>query len=396
MRIKGNRISYSLDGSAPAVASFLNAGYGSAFSGIVAGTKTFFPDVPLNSGLYRAMDVDLGPEGTVVNAGLPHAVTGFCSGPYEKIMNAVFEIWSQLFEDRALACSFNLEYLLIGGQDTRNAADATDRGDFFMWYDWMAGGWGGRTDRDGSSATAPVFGPGLAVQPVEAQERLSPVLTTHHRLVTDSAGPGEFRGGVGVSKGGVLTDCADTVMSYCCDRSRSVTWGIQGGLPSIPHGVWLNKGTEDERFLGAVFSNETVAAGDAFERPAAGGGGYGDPLKRDTAAVLEDVIDEYVSIERAAKDYGVVIRAIDPEIDHYEVDEDATRLLRDQLRVTRKEQLAADPEEVAQRFRAGELDTLDLIRQYGVILDWSNGELLPRTTEQFREQLQRRSAQHWG
>lgn len=395
MRISGDRISYSLDGSAPAAASFLNAGYGSAFSGIVAGTKTFFPDVPLNSGLYRAMDVDLGPEGTVVNAGIPHAVTGFCSGPYEKIMNAVFEIWSQLFEERALACSFNLEYLLIGGQDTRNAVDAADRGDFFMWYDWMAGGWGGRTDRDGSSATAPVFGPGLAVQPVEAQERLSPVLTSHHSLVTDSAGPGEFRGGVGVSKGGVLTDCSQTVMSYCCDRSRSVTWGIQGGLPSIPHGVWLNRGTDDERFLGAVFSNETITAGDTFERPAAGGGGYGDPLKRDINAVLEDVIDEYVSVDRAAKDYGVVIRAIDPEIDHYEVDEAATTELREKLRITRKEQLASNPEEVAKRFRDGELDTLDLIRQYGVILDWSNGELLPNTTAQFREQLQRRSAQHW-
>ena len=157
MRIQGERLSYSLDGSAPAVSSFLNAGYGSAFSGIVAGTKTFFPDVPLNSGLYRAMDVDLGPEGTVVNAGIPHAVTGFCSGPYEKIMNAVFELWSQLMKERAMACAFNLEYLLIGGWDTREAKTAEDKGEFFMWYDWMAGGWGGRVDRDGSSATAPVL-----------------------------------------------------------------------------------------------------------------------------------------------------------------------------------------------------------------------------------------------
>lgn len=395
MKIAGDRISYSLDGSAPAVASFLNAGYGSAFSGVVAGTKTFFPDVPLNSGLYRAMDVDLGPEGTVVNAGIPHAVTGFCSGPYEKIMNAVFEIWSQLFKDRALACSFNLEYLLIGGNDIRGVTSEADRGNFFMWYDWMAGGWGGRTDRDGSNATAPVFGPGLAVQPVEGQERLSPVVTSHHTLVTDSAGPGQYRGGVGVSKGGVLTDCTDAVMSYCCDRSRSVTWGIEGGLPSIPHGVWLNRGTADERFLGAVFSNEKVAPGDKFERPAAGGGGYGDPLKRDPKAVLDDVIDEYVSIERAAKDYGVVVRAVDPEIDHFELDEAETETLRTKLRAERKDQLTADPEEIAERFRNGELDTLDLVRQYGVIVDWGTGELLPHTTEQFREQLQRRSVQHW-
>lgn len=395
MRIKGGRLSYSLDGSAPAVASFLNAGYGSAFSGIVAGTKTFFPDVPLNSGLYRAMDIDLGPEGTVVNAGMPHAVTGFCSGPFEKIMNAVFELWSQLMQERAMACAFNLEYLLIGGWDTRDAKKPQDKGEFFMWYDWMAGGWGGRVDRDGSSATAPVFGPGLAVQPVEGQERLSPVITSHHALVTDSAGPGKFRGGVGVSKGGVLTDANQTVMSYCCDRSRSVTWGIEGGLPSIPQGVWLNRGTPDEQYLGALFSNVPVGPGDTFERPSAGGGGFGDALERDPKAVLEDVIDGYVSVGRAAKDYGVAIRPIDPEVDEYELDKEETTKLREELRSSRLDKLTEDPESVAKRYNAGELDQLDLVRHYGVILDWATGELLPTTTQQYREQMTKRSSSHW-
>ncbi|MCQ9335574.1 hydantoinase B/oxoprolinase family protein [Corynebacterium phoceense] len=396
MTIKDGRLSYSLKDSAPAVASFLNAGYGSAFSGIVAGTKTFFPDVPLNSGLYRAMDVDLGPEGTVVNAGLPHAVTGFCSGPFEKIMNAVFELWSQLMQERAMACAFNLEYLLIGGWDTREAQTPQDRGNFFMWYDWMAGGWGGRVDRDGSSATAPVFGPGLAVQPVEGQERLSPVLTSHHALITDSGGPGKYRGGIGVTKGGVLTDCDDTIMSYCCDRARSITWGIEGGLPSIPQGVWLNRGTEDEKFLGALFSNVKVGPGDSFERPSSGGGGFGDALERDPEAVLEDVIDGYVSIERAAKDYGVVIEAVDPEIDEYHLDEAATTSLREEQRSTRQPKLDEDPQSVADRYHAGELDQLDLVRHYGVILDWTTGELLPNTTAQYRAQLAKRSSSHWG
>ena len=396
MTIKDGRLSYSLKDSAPAVASFLNAGYGSAFSGIVAGTKTFFPDVPLNSGLYRATDVDLGPEGTVVNAGIPHAVTGFCSGPFEKIMNAVFELWSQLMQERAMACAFNLEYLLIGGWDTREAQTPQDRGNFFMWYDWMAGGWGGRVDRDGSSATAPVFGPGLAVQPVEGQERLSPVLTSHHTLITDSGGPGKYRGGIGVTKGGVLTDCDDTIMSYCCDRARSITWGIEGGLPSIPQGVWLNRGTEDEKFLGALFSNVKVGPGDTFERPSSGGGGFGDALERDPEAVLEDVIDGYVSIERAAKDYGVVIEAVDPEIDEYHLDEAATTSLREEQRSTRQSKLDEDPQSVADRYHAGELDQLDLVRHYGVILDWTTGELLPNTTAQYRAQLAKRSSSHWG
>ncbi|WP_344311062.1 hydantoinase B/oxoprolinase family protein, partial [Brevibacterium samyangense] len=241
-------IHYDLNGSAPAVSTFLNSGYGTAFSSIYAGTKTFFPEVPLNSGFYQAVTADIGEEGTVVNAGWPHAVTGFCAGPYEKIMNSIFELWSAIMPERAMACAFNLEYLLVGGHDGR-----VDGSPYFMWYDWMAGGWGGRSSKDGSDATAPVFGAGLAVQPVEGQERLSPVLTTRHEITTDSGGPGRFRGGCGINKGGTLTDARGAVMSYCCDRGRSLTWGINGGLPSVPHGVWLNPGTQDARYLGAAF-----------------------------------------------------------------------------------------------------------------------------------------------
>jgi N-methylhydantoinase B len=384
LEIRGDQLHYDLTGSHPAVGSFLNSGFGATSSAVYAGTKTFFPDVPLNSGFYRAVTVDLGPEGTVVNAPWPHAVTGFCSGPYEKIMNSCFELWSRVMPDRALACSFNLEYLLVGGRDGRSTERRT-----FMWYDWMVGGWGGRNGRDGSNATAPVFGVGLATQPVEGQERLSPVITSQHTIRTDSGGPGRFRGGCGVEKGATLTQAEHTVMSYCCDRARSITWGIEGGLPSIPHGVWLNPGRDGERFLGAVFSNVPVPGGASFTRPSAGGGGYGDPLERDPERVLDDVLDGYVSVERALADYGVVIagETVDPVATEHE---------RAAIRGARGGWLQEDAEQVAARYRAGELSVLDLCRRYGVIVDWGTGELLPESTRQFREMLQRRSAAHWG
>lgn len=390
MTLDGSGIHYDVEGGA-AIKTFLNSGYGTTFSAIYAGTKTFFPDVPLNSGFYAAVTADIGPEGTVVNAGWPYAVTGTVSGPYEKLMNGIFELWSQIMPERAMACAFNLEYLLVGGRDAR-----TDSKPYFMWYDWMAGGWGGRVSKDGSSATAPVFGAGLAVQPCEGQERLSPVITTMLQIGTDSGGPGRFRGGCGIEKGGILTDAEQAVMSYCCDRARSITWGIEGGLPSIPHGVWMNKDTESERFLGSIFSSVPVEPGDTFYRPSAGGGGFGDPLERTPEEVLEDVIDDYVSIGRAAEDYGVVIREIDPELDQYEIDKDATRAKRTWIRDNRAAWLHTDPAEVAEKYRSGDLDLLDVIRRHGVILDWGTGELFEETTRQHREQMQRRSADHWG
>ncbi|ELY38987.1 hydantoinase B/oxoprolinase family protein [Natronorubrum tibetense] len=389
MTIDDDEVHYDLSGSDEYIGNFLNSTYGTSFSAVIAGTKMFFPDVPLNSGMYRVVDATL-PEGTVVNAPEPVPVTGSVAGAYEKVMNAIFEMWSEVLPERAMACAFNLEYLLSGGTDRRPDRD----GEEFMWYDWMAGGWGGRDGMDGANATAPVFGAGLAVQSLEGQERDTPLLTSEHSIVTDSAGPGEFRGGCGVRKGGRLLECENSVISYCSDRSRSITWGLNGGLPGIPHGVSLTRDGETED-MGTVFSNRPIEEGDAFVRPSSGGGGFGDPLERDPEAVREDVIDDYVSIERAETDYGVVIDAVDPDLCEYEIDREATEQAREHIRENRESWLEADPESVAERYREGELDQHDLVRQYGVILEWETEELLERTTEQFREMLGRRAAAEW-
>ena len=114
--------------------------------------------------------------------------------------------------------------------------------------------------------------------------------------------------------------------------------------------------------------------GDEFDRPSSGGG-FGDPLERDPALVLEDVIDDYVSIERARKDYGVVIEAIDPENLQYEIDVEATERERAEIQAKRQGWLE-ETELVAERYRAGEIDLLDTVRRYGVIIDQRNGQLL--------------------
>lgn len=392
MTIDGDRVHYDLTGSHPkTVGSFLNCCYGGAFAAVVAGTKMQSPDIPMNSGFYRVVTVDPGPLGSVVNAEWPTPVAGFASGPFEKIMNAVFELWAEILPERAMACTFNLDYLLIGGRDTRHEGKP-----YFMWYDWMVGGWGARNGRDGWAATGPVFGVQLGTQPFEGQERLSPVLTTCHELMVDSGGPGEFRGGLGVQKGGTLYACERTVVSYCCDRERSITWGLWGGLPSIPHGVWINQGREGERYLGSLFSGVPLQQGDTVQRPSAGGGGLGDPLKREINQVLNDVVDGYVSVERAKKDYGVVVIAIDPELNEYKVDEPATIAERQRIASERVAWLDEDPENIAALYREKKLDMFDLIRQYGVIVDWGSGELLANTTADFRDMLKRRTVPYWG
>ena len=101
--------------------------------------------------------------------------------PFEKIMNAIYEIWSKIMPERAIACAFNLEYLLTGGLDARRPDKP-----IFMFYDWLPGGWGGRNGKDGSNVTTACFGTGLMSQPVEGQERANPILTTEYEILTDS------------------------------------------------------------------------------------------------------------------------------------------------------------------------------------------------------------------
>ncbi|MCY4480726.1 MAG: hypothetical protein OXB97_12605 [Rhodospirillales bacterium] len=103
----------------------------------------------------------------------------------------------------------------------------------------------------------------------------------------------------------------------------------------------------------------------------------------------------YVSIERAKKDYGVVVREVDADLAEFEVDEAATEAERERIRAQRHGLLDVDAEAIAAKYRSKELDALDLIRQYGVIVDWGTGELLPNTTRQFRDMLRRRTAAHW-
>jgi N-methylhydantoinase B len=148
--------------------------------------------------------------------------------------------------------------------------------------------------------------------------------------------------------------------------------------------------------MGTIFSDVDIESGDIFSRPTGGGGGLGDPLERDPEAVMRDVEDDYVSIERAKIDYGVVLKVIDIDLAQYEVDGEATKAARRDIAKERRGWLAEDPVEIAERYRKGEIDNMDMVRRYAVIVDWGTGELMPKSTEQFRDTVKTRTADHWN
>lgn len=388
MTKKGTDLSFDMEGTHKTLAMNINAHKASAYSAIIASLKMVIPEIPLNSGFFRAVHLKV-PEGSLVDAKWPTACTGHVM-TYEKLVNSVQSIFSEIDPSRAMACSFNLDYLLTGGYDRRTGGKQQ-----FMFYDWLSGGWGARSSKDGRCYSC-LFGISLKNQPVEGQERLAPVRAIQYELACDSAGPGKYRGGLGIVKGYQFTDDAvNTVATFVCNRSRAVVYGIAGGLPSCPvYALHTSGGQSIDR--GSLFANVAMKPGDTLTRNSGGGGGYGDPLERSPEAVFNDVIDEYVSVYRARVDYGVVVKVVDAELCSYELDTEATQQERERIRSLRRGWLEEDPEQVVERFHKGLLGQLDIIRQYGIILDWDSSKLLPVTTRQYRALMQVRSAAAWS
>ena len=165
-----------------------------------------------------------------------------------------------------MACCFNLEYLLVGGRDARR-----DDRPFFMWYDWMAGGWGGRQGRDGQDCTSPVFGVGLAVQPLEGQERPHP---GPHFRSRDHPGlrraRARIRGGCRCAQGRDAhagRGCRHVLLLR--PRTQRHLGHRRGAAVDPTRRVAASRDRRRARFLGANFSGVPVAEGDVFEAPAA-------------------------------------------------------------------------------------------------------------------------------
>jgi N-methylhydantoinase B len=175
-----------------------------------------------------------------------------------------------------------------------------------------SGGVGARPGKDGLSATA--FPSGVRNVPIEITEALSPILVCRKEYRTDSGGPGEFRGGLGQVMEVATLDDAPFGISANYDRIDFPARGRDGGSEGKPGALLLASGG---KLRGK--GQQTVARDDVLTILMPGGGGLGDPLRREPHRVAEDVRLGLVSPERARGDYGVVLREdglVDTEATH--------------------------------------------------------------------------------
>jgi N-methylhydantoinase B len=277
--------------------------------------------LPRNSGSFRPVKI-IAPEGTLVNPRPPAAV-GMCTLPPAcAMMSAVLKAFGEAAPERVPAGFFSVFTAGYGGIDPRTQKL------FIGWCFGALGGGGGYPHRDGDSFVAPISNyNGILVPNIETDEMNFPIKTLKHEYIIDTGGAGKFRGGNGVDYTIEFRDVAPDV-SVFGDGAVIPAYGLNGGKPGSLNEGYLNRGREEEKQLSSNEGWTRAKSGDTITVLSAGGGGWGDSLDRDPAAVWDDIRNEMVTIARAREWYGVVIA-------NDAVDETATERLRKEMRAAK-------------------------------------------------------------
>ena len=218
-----------------------------------------------------------------------------------------------------------------------------------MIMDAMAGGWGAKSFADGVNTAGLMAAITGQCPNIETNEGLYPILYLYRRETKDSGGPGEFRGGMGATSCWIPYDTDDRSIELVLatfGQAFPTALGIDGGYPSNTSmykmvrnsdvSGWLKRGEipTDLAVLEGEFEylpqkcETRQFADDVFEQTWGGGGGYGDPIRRAPERVLDDVVNDAVSLDAAREIYGVVIA-------NGKVNSDATTRERDRIRARR-------------------------------------------------------------
>lgn len=318
IKVEGEKLTFDFSASDPQAQGFINSPIANTVaSAHLALFGSINPDIRYNSGAIEPLEI-VAPEGTIVNPEAPAAVAACTVPTCEAIAGAVWVALSKAIPGRAHAGWARWCTPATMGVNPRT-------GRAFGDLHFLGKGGSGATEGfDGWDHLAPAntLG-GLRTPDPELHELGTPYLLEELEYLPDSAGGGQWRGGLGVRyRWKVQADdiaCATYGSGF---MQETVPVGLLGGQPGIVQKLTLAQGGGDPAEI-QTNSFYTVNSGDVFEVVASGGGGFGDPHQRDSDLVLRDVRDGVVSLGAAREVYGV---DIDPET--MEIDIAATQGLR--------------------------------------------------------------------
>ncbi len=274
------------------------------------------PSVPNNAGSLAPIRIS-APENTILNAVRPAPVAvRHVTGQMlpDVMIGCLAQALPGAVPAEGTSCLWNVYAFGGPGRVDADPAEIAEAEPFTV-LSFHSGGAGARPGKDGLSATG--FPSGVRSVPVEVTESISPVVFWRKEFRIDSGGAGRDRGGLGqVMELGILED-APFAFSALFDRIDHPPRGRDGGCDGAAGRLSLGSGAAL-----AGKGTQTVPTGDRVVIEMPGGGGLGDPRKRDADAVAADCRAGLVSPESARAAYGV---ALGPD---GAIDEAETRRLR--------------------------------------------------------------------
>jgi N-methylhydantoinase B len=317
LSVKGEMLTADFTGAAPQAPAPVNSTLAVTAASVFITLKSMFdPTQALNHGSFRPVSV-IAPKGTIVN--VTHPAPAGSHGEIRKrviatMLGALAHACPELSSADIHRTSF---HNLIGGIDSETGKE-------YVHYEWASGGNGAFLENDGPSSMAAIdWGDLCTVQSAEVMETRYPLHVQWTKQAMDSGGPGRTRGGLGTRRALQLTR-GQASYSLLSDGAVVPPFGILGGQSAAPVGSYVHQNGQDLPFpTPGKIGGHPVTSGEIIVLQSAGGGGYGDPLSRDPAVVLEDIEEGYVSIEQARISYGVIV--IDDKVDEAATNAERTR-----------------------------------------------------------------------
>lgn len=303
VEIDGDAVRVDFAGTDPQSASGFN-GSRAVFeaAGRIPLLMAIDPDIPHNQGCLDAVSVAAEP-GSLAHAEYPASTGGATTWPGDVLQDVVWRALVQAVPERVRA----------GTSRWNNAPELYGAGsdDGEPWGLVLLNGGGGGGAAAGCDGwpliTSPAAEGGLKVASVEDTELLHPLVFDRWEVEPDSMGAGQWNGGPGVRV--AIRPTAGVIDLFNpSDGLDNAPHGVLGGTPGGQGGSYVAEPDGPRTFFASVYMT-TLRPGQSWTSLSSGGGGYGDPLRRDPALVAREVADGFVSAERAAAVHGVVLDA---------------------------------------------------------------------------------------
>ncbi len=286
MTISGERLTLDFSRSSAPCKGPVNIAYSTAVAACYVALKHVFTGVPANAGCLRPIDFVI-PSTTFLGVGPPRPVAGYTE-TILRMIGVVFGALAKADPSRATAAPFGtINALSIAGHRAN--------GDRWVMFSFFGGGLGGNPQSDGlNHANNPIST--ATMPPAEILEASYPVMFTQWALRPDSGGAGEHRGGLGAIYEIEVLDGRGADVALLGERGRHAPFGVAGGgAGALNRFVFDTDNGPQEPPMASKITGIRLRQGQRLRLETPGGGGWGDPARREPAAAARDARNEYVT-----------------------------------------------------------------------------------------------------